>query len=498
MKMRSARRALDKLYKRRDRYEIPEWQRQKVWGIDKKRSLIDTVLRGWKLPKFYFQKTNSDPDEFDVVDGQQRLSAIWEFMDGELTLTSDQAATFGGDAYDCLPEARADAFDDYEIEYDEITEASEEELKDFFQRLQQGLSLTSSEKLNSIHSKLRDYCARTAKHAFFAKTIAIRDRRYARFDIVSKVITIEIEGIDAGLRFDDVRKVFEANNNFSPQSAAAKRVNKALKFLKSNFPNNCGLFRNRTIVQSTISLACHLQQAGLKKAQESPLKRFIESFLMELRKQVELGQKATCLDYLEFQRTVNANVKTGARTRQVILLRHLFQKHPDFFSNLSKSADIVSGLESDRNSLGDDIREAVRTINERYAAVHGKDLFKATNKTAAALGKLSKPIRSIDDYKNFIDNAYFLVWESTGQRLEGKVPKSFSDVNDLRTMIQHDVDHGKAGRVAKKRTGLAATFKSYSGAGSPDAVAPADFTLVQVNILGALLRDLNVLAKSAL
>ena len=206
--------------------------------------------------------------------------------------------------------------------------------------------MTSSEKLNSIHSKLRDYCARVAKHAFFSRTIAIRDKRYARFDIVSKVATIEVEGLDARLRFDDVRKVFEANANFSSQSAAAKRINSALKFLHAkNIPGNSGLFRNRTIVQSVITLVCHLQQAGLKKAQEPLLRNFIGSFLAELRKQVELGQKATSVDYLEFQRTVNANLKSGARTRQTIMLRHLFRKHPDFFSNLSKSPDIVAGLE---------------------------------------------------------------------------------------------------------------------------------------------------------
>jgi hypothetical protein len=60
MEMRFEHRALDKIYKRRDRCEIPDWQRQKVWSIDNKRRLIDTILRGWKLPKFYFQKTQDN------------------------------------------------------------------------------------------------------------------------------------------------------------------------------------------------------------------------------------------------------------------------------------------------------------------------------------------------------------------------------------------------------------------------------------------------------
>jgi len=40
MKMQSKTRAIDKIYKRRDRYEIPEWQRQEVWSRSKKQNLI--------------------------------------------------------------------------------------------------------------------------------------------------------------------------------------------------------------------------------------------------------------------------------------------------------------------------------------------------------------------------------------------------------------------------------------------------------------------------
>ena len=238
MEMRSERRALDKVYKRRDRYEIPDWQREEVWSAEQKRRLIDTILQGWKLPKFYFQRTGDAPDQYDVVDGQQRLTAIWEFMGGELKLNTRQASKFGGVDYDSLPESLSDAFDDYEIEYDEITDATVEELKEFFQRLQQGLPLTSAEKLNSVHSKLRDYCVKAASHAFFKKTIVVSNRRYAHFDIVAKVAAIQIEGLDAGLRFEDVKKVFKSNAEFSPQSAAAKRINTALKYLNRHFPNS--------------------------------------------------------------------------------------------------------------------------------------------------------------------------------------------------------------------------------------------------------------------
>jgi uncharacterized protein with ParB-like and HNH nuclease domain len=87
MEMKTGTRVIDKIYKRRDRYEIPEWQREVVWGDSKKQNLIDTILRGWKLPKFYFLRITENPEGYEVVDGQQRLSAIYEFSDNELLLS---------------------------------------------------------------------------------------------------------------------------------------------------------------------------------------------------------------------------------------------------------------------------------------------------------------------------------------------------------------------------------------------------------------------------
>ena len=214
MEMRAEKRALDKIYKRRDRYEIPDWQRGKVWQRPKKQALIDSILKKWKIPKFYFVKTSSDPNEYEVVDGQQRLLAIFDFFDNELPLCEDTATEVGASYYKDLPESVADGFDDYEIEFDEITNANDEEVKEFFQRLQGGLPLTSSEKLNSVHSRLRDFCRRLSKHDFFKKKVVASDKRYGHFDIVAKVAVIEIEGIDVGLRFDDLKTAFNSEKSF--------------------------------------------------------------------------------------------------------------------------------------------------------------------------------------------------------------------------------------------------------------------------------------------
>ena len=84
------------LYSERSEINMsPEYQRMGgVWTTEKRRLLIDSILNDYDLPKIYFHALS--PDEvsksgfrFAVIDGRQRLEAIWGFMDGEFTLASD-------------------------------------------------------------------------------------------------------------------------------------------------------------------------------------------------------------------------------------------------------------------------------------------------------------------------------------------------------------------------------------------------------------------------
>ncbi len=491
MKINSRERALDKIYKRRDRYEIPDWQRTEVWDRARKQQLIDSILRGWKLPKFYFVKASDDPEEFEVVDGQQRLTTIFEFFDNQLYLSADSTKRFGGSLYKDLKQQFSDAFDDFEIQFDEIEDAEDRELKEFFQRLQGGLPLTASEKLNSVHSKLRDFARFTlAQHPFFKTKVPVADKRYAYFDIGSKVTAVEIDGLDTGLRFDDLKELFESQEGFSSKSATAKRLKEAFDFLNRAFPTEHGMLKNRTIIQSFATLACRLVATGRAGEYEKQFLPFFEHFMKELAHQVELGQAATDLDYLKFQRSVNANVKTGARTRHEILLRKLFAFDPSVADMFDASTVAESGIETRVKKLGDEIIDLIGRINSAYAAKHGIDLFKLTNRSSQALARLNKRATNVQAYGVLIDDLYFLLQEGPGNRLS-KPPQSFADVNDLRTELRHDVDHGKDKKVRAKRRKLASTFSKYAGAASPSTLSPDRYPLLQMNLLSAISTDLQ-------
>jgi hypothetical protein len=489
MKMLSEKRAIDKIFRRRDRYDIPDWQRGEVWNREKKQRLIDTILRGWKLPKFYF--IEAPGDNFLVEDGQQRLNAIWEFFSNELPLSADSARKFGGRFYRDVPRRVADEFDDFEISYDLISGATDEELKEFFQRLQEGMPLTSSEKLNAVPSKLTDYCRSAANHPFFRRTVAIPNTRYAHFDIVAKVATIEIEGLDAGLRLDDIREVFLSHSSFAPTSAVGKRIKAALDFLQKAFKNRGASLRTRTIVQSLLTLTCKLVSTGRSAGYEPKLRKFFETFMSELAEQVEMGQTATDSNYVTFQNSVSANVRGAARTRQEVLLRKLFRIAPDLAEVFDPSIIAESGVSGRISALGEAIAELISQINGKYSAKNGEDLFKATNRTTQAQLRVRKPIADLAGYGTFIDDLYFLFRESVGPRLDGAWPASFGHVSDLRTDLRHDVDHGDPGKVRAKRRKGGATFALYAGGGTPDTLEPVKFPLVQSNILTAIEGDLR-------
>ncbi|MGE0454325.1 MAG: DUF262 domain-containing protein [Vicinamibacteria bacterium] len=494
MRILSDERALDKISKRRDRYEIPDWQRQEVWDRAKKQQLIDSILRGWRLPKFYFLRVSSDPEQYEVVDGQQRLSAIFDFFDNALPLAAGAAQEFGGPFYNDLPTNISDRFDDFQIQFDVIEEGDEKEIKEFFQRLQQGLQLSSSEKLNALQSKLRDFAKKLSRQRFFEDKVAIADRRYAHLDIVAKVAAIEIDGIDTGLRYDDLKDLFESQASFSSRSNTGQRLTQTFEFLDRMFESRSPLLKNRTVVQSLATLVSRLIAGGHATNQEGRIHRFFKHFMSELARQVELGEAATDTDYLRFQRSVNANVRSGARVRHEVLLRKLLTFDPSAFDLLDPTAVAEGGPTASIKDAAERIGILITSINEAYSAQHGENLFKPTNRTTASLARIGKRIADWSGYQTFLDDLYFLFRESPGLRLADDVPTSFSDVNQLRTDAKHDVDHGELKKVAAKKKKSGATFKKYSGATSPFSLAPERFPLLQANMLAALESDLRILS----
>jgi len=488
MRMELRRRALDKLYKRRDRIEMPDYQREEVWSTEKKRKLIDTILRDWHLPKLYFHKV--DEGTIECVDGQQRLVTIWEFFDNKLSLEADSARAFGGATCSELPDDVSDSFDDFELDIEEIEDASDDDLRDLFLRLQLGTPLNTAEKLNAIGGDLYGFCKRVAAHSFFADKIMLRDTRYTHFFIATQWVCIEARGIQPQMRFAQLESLLVDNRTFSENSELAKSVKATLEYLDEAFTEKCTKLRNRANVLSVCLLASRIVRHGLHRGTARQFSEFVEFFFSQLAEEVERGTRRVRNEYLRYQEAVSYG-STGSdsiRTRINILTRAIATAHPEFAPLLGADLESRNEAEQAAAEQADVAADLLYAVNQKYAATAGEDLFKMTNESVAAIRALSTPCRDLDTYGAFVDALYFLVYEGSGScnRLPSPPPEFAMDVKFLRTRLRHDVDHGKEKETAKKRKRNAAVFEKYSGKKSTTECGPEDFLATQLRLLDSM------------
>lgn len=115
----------------------PKFQRGSVWVPAAKTYLIDSILRGYPIPKLLL-RTTIDRDSRrtirDVVDGQQRLRTIIDFASGKLIL-GPKAQELRGLRYSDLDDEKKDAFLSYKLTCEQLINASDEDVLEVFVRI---------------------------------------------------------------------------------------------------------------------------------------------------------------------------------------------------------------------------------------------------------------------------------------------------------------------------------------------------------------------------
>jgi hypothetical protein len=128
----------------------PYFQRNLVWRDAHKRDFIDTIMKGYPFPQIFLARGPIDLDTMEasqaVVDGQQRLNSIRDFVDGKLD--------FEGKIFKELTAKQREDFLKYEVAViDFDLDAGDARLKDVFYRLNRTYySLSAIEKLASEYS----------------------------------------------------------------------------------------------------------------------------------------------------------------------------------------------------------------------------------------------------------------------------------------------------------------------------------------------------------
>ncbi|PWR19739.1 DUF262 domain-containing protein [Zavarzinia compransoris] len=213
------------LYSERSEINMsPEYQRMGgVWTKEKRRLLIDSILNDYDLPKIYFHMLS--PDEvsksgfrFAVIDGRQRLEAIWAFMDGEFTLATDfeyqrdTQLNLAGLSYEDIakqhPKIRV-KFDSFVLPVVTVSiEGNDIDLiEDMFSRLNEAVPLNAAEKRNAIGGDVVRAIADLSQHVFFTSRVKFHNNRYQHREAAARFLLVE-DSLNTSGQIVDTKKVY--------------------------------------------------------------------------------------------------------------------------------------------------------------------------------------------------------------------------------------------------------------------------------------------------
>ena len=256
-----------RLFARNELVLQPKFQRRLAWEEVARAYLMDTIVRSLPMPKIYLRGVvaNSTRLQYEVVDGQQRLTAIIDFYYGKLRLDPKHHPQFGGLTFGELPEPVQAAFLNYEISAETMEDASDPEVWAMFERLNTyTLVLNKQEKLNArwfgwfkqtaynLASEAPSLEAWETMRIFSSQQIA----RMREVELTSDILVAIVRGISDISMITNVYK--EYDNEFPDREAAEQVFRDALRSIHDQMGSvvSATRFRRRAWFYSLMVSAC--------------------------------------------------------------------------------------------------------------------------------------------------------------------------------------------------------------------------------------------------
>ncbi|WP_181062766.1 DUF262 domain-containing protein [Pseudoclavibacter sp. RFBG4] len=208
----------------------PDFQRGEVWTTQKKKRLIDSILRGWHIPPIHL--VAREDERSDVLDGQQRLTAIRDFVqgkfpiDGNIEPISEALGRLDGLRFGELPESTARTFRKSTIRVFELVDFQPDEPHELFFRLNQPTSLTEAEKRNAFvgtaRNQVRDLTAWATESQLLTERIGFSNARMAYDDMLARsLVTLEVHSLDTKITASLVTSRYREGSPFAESDVAA-------------------------------------------------------------------------------------------------------------------------------------------------------------------------------------------------------------------------------------------------------------------------------------
>jgi uncharacterized protein with ParB-like and HNH nuclease domain len=131
----------------------PDFQREFVWTLKQKSELIESILMGIPLPMIYFFE--ADDGVLQVVDGKQRLTTLFQFLNNEFPLSQSLSILIShkGKRYDDLSPAERTKIARHQFVTQTIIPPTPDRIKfDIFERVnRKGSTLNNQEMRNALY-----------------------------------------------------------------------------------------------------------------------------------------------------------------------------------------------------------------------------------------------------------------------------------------------------------------------------------------------------------
>jgi hypothetical protein len=218
----------------------PEYQRGSVWVKSQQQLLIDSLMRDIDIPKFYFRRIDRDGFTHEVVDGQQRLRAIFGFLNDTFAFANDADKVEGFDVrgllWSSLDSDLQDKF--FSVNLDVVTFShgySDDAIEEMFLRLQSGTPLNAPEKRRAIAGNMRKVVEEVAQHKVFPNRCGFKDVRFAYEDVVAKTLHMMLAGHITDIRAASITKTYESHKSIEVSQKQPQRLVGAYNFIEKAF-----------------------------------------------------------------------------------------------------------------------------------------------------------------------------------------------------------------------------------------------------------------------
>jgi hypothetical protein len=129
----------------------PPFQRKSIWCQRSKSYLIDTIINNLPIPEIYIQiKTDKEgKTRYIVVDGQQRIRSIIEFLEGNFVIDKKDNIKYGGKKFSELTDEIKKSIWDYSLVIRELKTEKDSEIRGIFRRLNKNVIPLNRQELRN-------------------------------------------------------------------------------------------------------------------------------------------------------------------------------------------------------------------------------------------------------------------------------------------------------------------------------------------------------------